>query len=276
MSEAERSMDTVCDNVNKVLQSNQELSMRLRNMEDILTRRIPPTTALSVSTPGGQTSVGAEQETQSDTLDLSSASIRSASTTSDPTQDTHEHLAERPDESVEEQPRVSAFEELLHRSHVYRHAASSHSESSLLDDGRSSLALSICSSMTLGDISKVSVYALPVYATEISNPECYHFARPTTFIEKRQGPSTPIAQKRSEQKKLLVQWWKTFNQSPGKQVNIPVEQADTRIFGGQLQTSIRFANVAISLLSEDGKSYTYGYIPFIVAKCAVKLKEEGE
>jgi hypothetical protein len=47
------------------------------------------------------------------------------------------------------------------------------------------------------------------------------------------------------------------------------------VFGVPLQISIRYANVAISLFNEQGQSYIYGYIPVIVAKCGVFLKEKG-
>lgn len=36
-----------------------------------------------------------------------------------------------------------------------------------------------------------------------------------------------------------------------------------------------YANVAISLIDDDGKSYIYGYVPIVVAKCGVYLKERG-
>lgn len=48
------------------------------------------------------------------------------------------------------------------------------------------------------------------------------------------------------------------------------------IFGVPLRQSITYANVAISLVDEDGKSYIYGYVPIVVAKCGVYLKEKGE
>lgn len=54
---------------------------------------------------------------------------------------------------------------------------------------------------------------------------------------------------------------------------------DTRpqgIFGVPLRQSITYANVAISLIDENGKSYIYGYVPIVVAKCGVFLKEKGE
>jgi len=51
---------------------------------------------------------------------------------------------------------------------------------------------------------------------------------------------------------------------------------ETGIFGVPLQTSIRYANVAISLFDADGNSYIYGYVPIVVAKCGVFLKEKGK
>lgn len=47
------------------------------------------------------------------------------------------------------------------------------------------------------------------------------------------------------------------------------------IFGVPLRQSIVYANVAISLVDDTGKSYIYGYVPIVVAKCGVFLKEKG-
>jgi len=43
-----------------------------------------------------------------------------------------------------------------------------------------------------------------------------------------------------------------------------------------LRQSIGYANVAISLVNDEGQSYIYGYVPIVVAKCGVYLKEKGE
>ena len=59
-----------------------------------------------------------------------------------------------------------------------------------------------------------------------------------------------------------------------KQVIKAVEQP-TGIFGVPLRQSISYANVAISLVDSEGKSYIYGYVPIVVAKCGVYLKEKG-
>lgn len=53
------------------------------------------------------------------------------------------------------------------------------------------------------------------------------------------------------------------------------EHQSPRIFGVPLQESIRYANVAISLTDGEGKSFIYGYVPIVVAKCGVFLKEKG-
>jgi hypothetical protein len=54
-----------------------------------------------------------------------------------------------------------------------------------------------------------------------------------------------------------------------------VLEEPTGIFGVPLQVSIKYANVAISLTDSDGKSFIYGYVPIVVAKCGVFLKEKG-
>ena len=56
----------------------------------------------------------------------------------------------------------------------------------------------------------------------------------------------------------------------------PAEAAQQGIFGVPLIQSIPYANVAISLFNEHGESYIYGYVPIVVAKCGVFLKEKGQ
>ena len=53
-------------------------------------------------------------------------------------------------------------------------------------------------------------------------------------------------------------------------------QAPVGIFGVPLEVSIKYANVAISLMNEQNESYVYGYVPIVVAKCGVFLKEKGK
>lgn len=57
---------------------------------------------------------------------------------------------------------------------------------------------------------------------------------------------------------------------------IDAENEPQGIFGVPLQTSVGLAHVAISLNDNEGKSYVYGYVPIVVAKCGVFLKEKGK
>ena len=71
----------------------------------------------------------------------------------------------------------------------------------------------------------------------------------------------------------LISWWKRFQIKNKKDEAKP--QPATGIFGVPLSESIKYANVAISLTDENGKSFIYGYVPIVVAKCGVFLKEKG-
>jgi len=124
-------------------------------------------------------------------------------------------------------------------------------------------------------------------------------------------PALPNQSEVVQSKRDLASWWKQFKRSDKK----PQDQAGTRtcfgrktrsgigtapldlllpytllhynsnansdaatapgIFGIPLHTSIRYANVAISLFNDEGQSYIYGYVPIVVAKCGVFLKEKG-
>lgn len=51
---------------------------------------------------------------------------------------------------------------------------------------------------------------------------------------------------------------------------------EDRVFGQPLRTSLKYASVAISMAGEDGQQYVWGYVPVIVAKIGLYLKENGE
>ena len=48
-----------------------------------------------------------------------------------------------------------------------------------------------------------------------------------------------------------------------------------RVFGEPLRKSLKYASVAISMAGEDGQQYVWGYVPIIVAKVGLFLKEKG-
>ncbi|KAI6364166.1 hypothetical protein MCOR31_007557 [Pyricularia oryzae] len=76
-------------------------------------------------------------------------------------------------------------------------------------------------------------------------------------------------------KRDLRSWWKRFQANNSKHQETVPESRPHGIFGVPLRQSITYANVAISLLDDDGKSYIYGYVPIVVAKCGVFLKEKA-
>lgn len=101
-------------------------------------------------------------------------------------------------------------------------------------------------------------------------------------------------------KQNLVSWWKQFSKkavkekeglSKGSKSNLVLASARRKpenirlhftfpiekpgIFGVPLWQSIEYANVAISLTDANGNSFIYGYVPIVVAKCGVFLKEKG-
>ncbi|KAK3692418.1 RhoGAP domain-containing protein [Podospora appendiculata] len=64
-------------------------------------------------------------------------------------------------------------------------------------------------------------------------------------------------------------------QDPSRMKLMVADNRPQGIFGVPLRQSITYANVAISLVDEYGKSYIYGYVPIVVAKCGVYLKEKA-
>ena len=165
-------MDHLCDQVDLLLKENKELSVRLRNLEHLSGGASSRRSVASVA----RTSLGqGNSHTSAQSTTSRSSHVQSIHSNGPQTVSTKITVASP--HTDHEPPRISAFEEQLHRSRVYRHANANHSESSLVDDGRSTLALSICSSLTLGEVSNISVFALPVFAVELSNASAYNFAR---------------------------------------------------------------------------------------------------
>ena len=93
----------------------------------------------------------------------------------------------------------------------------------------------------------------------------------------------------------LTSWWKTFSKKgprqgeketvtkgpklfsfkTGNRLPVKTTVEKSGIFGVPLHQSIDYANVAISLTDANGNSFIYGYVPIVVAKCGVFLKEKG-
>nr|KMM66367.1 rho-GTPase-activating protein 5 [Coccidioides posadasii RMSCC 3488] len=90
------------------------------------------------------------------------------------------------------------------------------------------------------------------------------------------SPDVPSAPSRRD----LASWWKQFKRNTKKDETADwsfwyIAPQSAGIFGVPLNVSIKYANVAISLTGDDGKSFVYGYVPIVVAKCGVFLKEKA-
>jgi hypothetical protein len=90
------------------------------------------------------------------------------------------------------------------------------------------------------------------------------------------GTSNPPESNGISIPKTIVEFLRaSFSSSEQNTKSGPIVQPPTGIFGVPLRQSITYANVAISLVDSEGRSYIYGYVPIVVAKCGVYLKEKG-
>lgn len=90
-----------------------------------------------------------------------------------------------------------------------------------------------------------------------------------------------------ENTKSLKAWWSAFTKvkvpsgGSGGGANLRKASASTspleenRVFGAPLRKSLKYASVAISMAGDDGNQYVWGYVPVIVAKVGLYLKENG-
>lgn len=80
-------------------------------------------------------------------------------------------------------------------------------------------------------------------------------------------PQDPAPSKAS-----LKAWWKQFSlvQRTKKEHE---EKHGSKVFGVPLRESLRYASVHISTANADGQLYIWGYVPVVVAKCGLYLKE---
>jgi hypothetical protein len=78
--------------------------------------------------------------------------------------------------SSSSQPRPG-FEEDLNSSRVYKKLRARDSIWSISSSQRESMAMSNFSDLTLGNISIISVFCLPVWSADLSNPSHYRFGR---------------------------------------------------------------------------------------------------
>ncbi|KZT40042.1 Rho GTPase activation protein [Sistotremastrum suecicum HHB10207 ss-3] len=75
----------------------------------------------------------------------------------------------------------------------------------------------------------------------------------------------------------LKAWWKQFSviQKVKKEAASDPNKETHTVFGIPLKESLQYASVQISTANADGEMFVWGYIPVVVAKCGLYLKENA-
>ncbi|KAI6108022.1 Rho GTPase activation protein [Pisolithus sp. B1] len=78
-------------------------------------------------------------------------------------------------------------------------------------------------------------------------------------------------------KASLLKWWSQFTnvQKTKKESNKAPADGEHPVFGKPLKESLKRASVQISTANANGDLYVWGYIPVVVAKCGLHLKESA-
>ena len=242
MEEAESAMARLCDRVEQVLASNQDMGRRLRAASTLTKSR-------------------------------DDASTNSSGTATPPI-----HPPGNVPEVIQRNKFGFAFEEDLFASRVYRKPLFSDSGESLITSAARTTSSSILSALSLTDVSNISILAIPIYSHEISNSARYSFGdfhQAAFDVEQQSTDTRPVNQI------LKANKWDGFASAVWRRRRSKLTETDSAeplptILGIPLLESIECAASSIFLTNEEGESYTYGYVPFYVARIGVFLKEEGQ
>ena len=255
MEEAESAMTRLCDRVEQVLADNQDMSRRLRNMDD------KPQSSYSLGTGPGD-----------------DASTTSSRTFTPPPQGLPPNNLPR---SVQRNNFGFAFEGDLLASRVYRKPLFSDSRSSLVTSAARTTASSVLSALSLTDVSYISVLAVPICAGEISNQDRYTFGdfyweplnMPAALSQHTAVQSQKDASKANRWKGFATAVWRRRldkNSNPEPSLR-PIQT----VLGVSLSEVIKFANVPITLHKEGRERFVYGNVPIYIAKIGFFLKQKG-
>lgn len=140
---------------------------------------------------------------------------------------------------------------------------------------------SMLSGLSLSQMSNIAILALPIYATDLDNREQYNFdpivAEPA--IDDEPASEQSLQESAPNTRRVFSNWRRKSSGNKLSKTKPELPEASSINFtvtGVALAVSCRYANVAISTQNEDGESVVYGYIPVVVAKCGVYLKEHGK
>lgn len=161
----------LCGLVEAAVQSNRDISERLRHLEaaTLSSAHCGASSWVREDEDADDDIVGHnldnEKDGDDDVLTIRGASIRELNGRLDLTHPTSNHRS---------------FERTLLASRVYLRNKYSHSQSSLISTDRRTAATSLFFPESLADISNISVFSLPICAVEISNSAWYTFGATKT------------------------------------------------------------------------------------------------
>lgn len=182
-----------------------------------------------------------------------------------------------------------AFEEELESSWVYKRSIYRDIDGafSITSSAGRTASWSMLSGLSLADnITSIAIQALPIYACDISNDELYQFGEFDEKLVLTQSLGSPSPQSSDKPRLARNLFRQRMNRISAKlsKNNLGTlsgstsrnDQEKKAIFGIPLRQGIKYANVAITMLDDAGQSFIYGYVPIVVAKSGVYIKEKGK
>ncbi|KAK5626586.1 hypothetical protein RRF57_002301 [Xylaria bambusicola] len=161
MEEAQGCTHKLCTLVEQMLESNRDLSERIRGLER-------------------EGSILSKARSDIVPMDDGASTIRQSSTERASMLETGNTLVTR-----------FAFEDDLESSRAYNKAVYRYSQASITSTALYTTALSVFSKLSLSQVSSISFYALPVCASDLHNSELYVFGEEgATFTNPRETPAT--------------------------------------------------------------------------------------
>lgn len=251
MEEAESAMVRLCDLVEQVVAKNEEMSLRLRNIDDTISRL-------------GQTTRPKDDENES------TLSIQTVAPPHRPSINVSQ--------AVQQMQCSFAFEEDLLATRVYRKALVSNSRASFVTYATRTTAASVLSGLSLTDISNVSILAVPVFAQEISNSNHYIFGDFRSLVladGSQQAPIKPAGWHPRLMKAVKPNIPQKATKPDSSRKTDYSQPPKKTIMGIPLSQSISCARAAISIADIYGHEFIYGHGPILVAKVGAFLKEKG-
>lgn len=103
-------------------------------------------------------------------------------------------------------------------------------------------------------MSNIAILAMSVYASDLSDKDVYDFepARTEAIVDETCLPQSPPRSPGSTRSRFRRLFRRASDTEPR-----PGLSEKGRIFGVPLETSILYANVAITLTDEEGESFVY-------------------